>query len=102
MTAAYVEERQMGFQCGEGSDNVTENERGEKWLGGCLARSPSRVRTYLEILRHCLLAVAAFRSKTGPMTRCDYHLIMLSLNERMSNGLLIKCTVKSGLITGQL
>lgn len=70
-------------------------------MGSCLAHSPSHVHTYLKILQHCLPAVAAFRSKTGLMTGCD-HLIMLSFNKRMMNGLLIKCAVKSVLITDQL
>ena len=60
--------------------NVTENER-ERWSGGCLAHRPSHLHTYLKILQHCLLTVAAFPSKTGPMTRSDYRLIMFSFNK---------------------
>lgn len=71
-------------------------------MGGCLAHSPSHVHTYLKILQHCLLAVAAFRRKTGRMTQGDYHLLMVSFNKRMMNGLVIKCTVKSVFITDQL
>lgn len=40
--------------------------------GGCLANSPPRIHTYLQILRHCLLA--DFQSptpKTGQMTYFD-------------------------------
>ena len=68
----------MECQNGEERDNVTENE-GER--DGCLAQSPSHLHTYLKILLHWLLTVAAFLSKTGQMTHSDYRLIVFSFNK---------------------
>lgn len=52
--------RQTRSRHGRGSDNVTENKGRE----GCLANSPSRLHTYLQILRHRLLA--EFQSPAAP------------------------------------
>lgn len=53
----------------------------ERPLGGSLAQSPSHLHTYLKILQHCLLTVAAFLSKTWQMTHSDCRLIVFSFNE---------------------
>lgn len=60
---------------------MLQKTRREKQSGGCLAHGPSHVFTYLKILQHCLLTVAAITSKTGPMTHSDYRLIVFSSNK---------------------